>query len=66
MPRLALRQPRRVRNSPLQHPHSLETPLLAGSPELVRAPVALGPSTLPESEPARVGRRTVHALLNVS
>jgi len=36
----------------------------AGSPEPVRAPGPLDPSTLPESEPARVGLQTVRAMLN--
>ena len=36
----------------------------AGSSEPVRAPGALDPSTLPESEPARVGLQTVRAMVN--
>ena len=35
-----------------------------GSPEPVRAPGPLGPSTLPESEPARAGLQRVRAMLN--
>ena len=37
---------------------------LAGSPEPVRAPGPLDPSTLPESEPARVGLQTGRAMIN--
>jgi len=36
----------------------------AGSPEPVRAPGPLDPSTLPESEPACVGLQTVRAMVN--
>jgi len=36
----------------------------AGSPEPMYAPGPLNPSTLPESEPTRVGLQTVRAMLN--
>ena len=48
---------------PLYNTLAVQKPL-AGSTEPVRAPGPLDPSTLPETEPARAGLRTVRAMLN--
>jgi len=50
---------------PLYNTFAVQKPP-AGSPEPVRAPGLLDPSTLPESEPDRVGLETVHEMLNAS
>jgi hypothetical protein len=61
-PRFVMQRPRRALDSPLQPPRKLEGPRRIDRAR--RTAAALYPSTLPESEPARVGLQTARAMLN--